>query len=190
MKGTVAILTGFLGGAAFILGWLIDPGANATLVTSLMCGFGSILVQLSSRDLISRTQGLIDRGADETTSDAGELFGEGRRMKARLESLVLVALFAAILAAFFASLRVIDAKSYWSAAALACAAISTFISLSLFAANRQLGGLIDSERVRRARNAAQLLSISSRQPFNEDDFKDQPNMHGYGRNKTGPSHPA
>jgi hypothetical protein len=179
MKGTIAIIVGFLSGGAFVAGWILDPGPKVTLVTTLMCGMATILIQLTGRDLVSRAQVLIDRGADDSAEDGGELYSAALRMKDRVEKLLFAALASGVVATAFAALRVLDDNRAWSAIAFACAVAAVVISSALFAGNRALGSMIDSDRVRRARKEAARQASLVTEPFDASAYRDHPNLKGY-----------
>ena len=121
MKGRVAYLVGSVAGAAFIAGWLLDPAAQTTMVTALVCGIAAVLGQLSTRDFLARAQQLIDRGIDEVYVDGGELLSQARVTRERIDQLALTALVSGVLAPFFGTLRSIYSVPLWAAAAFACA---------------------------------------------------------------------
>jgi hypothetical protein len=179
MKGRVAILVGLVAGVAFVAGWLADLGAQTTMVTALVCGIAAMLGQLSTRDLLSRATALVDRGIDEYFSDGGELMTQARVARDRVERLAITALVAGILAPFFATLRTIYVGPFWAAAAIAVAVASVFLSSLLFAANRELTGLIEQDRLRRTREKnIREANASPKHPQPASQAAD-PNLMGY-----------
>ena len=180
MKGRVAYLVGIVAGAAFIAGWVFDPGAQTTMVTALVCGIAAALGQLSTRDFLARAQQLIDRGIDEVYADGGELLSQARVIRERIDRFALTALGGGVLAPFFGTLRTIYAVPIWSAAAFACAVGSVILAVVLFAANREFGALLEIDRLNRAK-AKQLRETladsKAKQPVSQ---ATDPNLMGYG----------
>lgn len=179
MKGIVTVVVGLLGALAFAAAWVFDPGPQATMAVTLVCGFATVLGQLSTRDLLGRAQALIDRGADEVTADGGELLSQSRIMKDRIERFVLAAQVTGILAPFFGALRALYDTHLWSALAATCAFVALILSVWLFFANRALSKIVDADRERRARAKAQRDAAKPITDFSTE-LDQHPNLKGYG----------
>lgn len=178
MKGSVAIIVGIVSGAVFVAGWMIDPGAQTTMVTALVCGIAAVLGQMSTRDLISRSQALVERGIDDVYTDGGELLAQARLARDRLDRLAMTVLVGGVLAPFLATLRTIYPQPIWAALAFAAAAFSVTLAGFLFAANRELSRLLEADRMRRVK-AKQVRDASVARGDVIPSQATDPNLMGY-----------
>lgn len=177
MRGLLAPVYGVIGAATFVAGWFADFGVEATLVVALVCGIAAGLNQLAVRELLSRCQQLVDRGADRYPRDGGELRQQAIDLRGRAERIAIASIVFGTLAPTTAALRALIDQTFWSALALTFAALAVTTALLLFVTSRHLVAIMDQERLDQViaarRKAVTLVGEPPKPPG------DDPNLYGY-----------
>lgn len=177
MRGVLAPVYGFIGAVAFIAAWFADLGADATLVVALVCGIAAGLNQLAVRDLLSRCQQLVDRGAERYPTDGGELRDQAVNLRTRAERIAIASVMFGALAPTMAAMRALIDQVLWSALALTFAALAITTALLLFITSRHLVGVMDKQRLDQVIAGRQkAVTIVGEQPKLP---ADDPNLFGY-----------
>lgn len=179
MKGSAVLYVGVFSGLAFFFGWAMHPAFSATMAITFICGLSAVFAQLSSRDLLARIYGLMERGADEISSDGGELLDDSSAMRDRISAFTIQTMLAGVLAPALATMNTMFPSPWWSAVAMAAAAYALGLSVFLYFANKQLGALLIAERTRRALAKRQREAIAGRKDLDREALAKDPNMDGY-----------
>lgn len=179
-----AWIAGATGGTAFVIGWLANPSPQATLAVTFVCGLSTALNQLGTRDLLAKAQGLVDRGADESIRDGGQLLSDARRLRARVEALALDPVIAGVIAPACATLGTMFLHPLWAALAFSASTVALLSAGLLFKANRQLTQLLERDRTERA-HAKHMAEIGAQiKPTDRSKAPSDPNLMGYGMGGT------
>lgn len=180
MNARLPVYAGIVGGVAFSIGWLIAPSPSAVVAFSLVSGITAALGQITTRDLLARSQSIVDRGIDEFHNDGGEKLIEARANRDRIEQLSWSPIVFGVLGSTFAVLRTTYVHPLWTGLAFACASLALLVSTLLFILNRILR--TDFELLRQSGVAEKRVKevIGSRKAFDPKQVQGDPNIMGYG----------
>jgi hypothetical protein len=168
-----------VGAGAFSAGWIFSPSSSAVVALALVSGMTAALGQITTRDLLARSQALVDRGIDDFYNDGGEKLAQARANRNRIERLSWSPIIFGVLGSTFAALRTIYAHPLWTGSALACAGIALVVSAMLFALNRILGAHLEAQRLTGIQEKRVRDVMAARKAFDPKQVQDDPNIMGY-----------
>lgn len=179
MKARLPVYAGILGASAFSIGWMSAPSSSAVVCLAFVSGITAALGQITTRDLLGRSQTLIDRGIDDFYNDGGEKLVEARANRDRIERLSWDPIIFGVMGSTFAAIRTIYAHPFWTGSAFACASVALLISALLFALNRALGANLEAQRLSAVKDKRVRDVIGARKTFDPKQAHDDPNIMGY-----------
>lgn len=174
------LAAGVVGAGFFAVGWAVPASPSTVLALSFVSGTVAALGQLTTRDLLSKFQALVDRSLDEFHLDGGACYERAKASRLRAERLSWGPLICGVLSPASATMGTINPHHFWSGTALALAAIALYLAILLFSANRLLVESMDNDRKRRAQEKRLREFHAANKPLDPKLTEKDPNLRGFG----------